>query len=88
MKTNLDPPSLMVYVVILRVVPEEELERIERECISTVIVNSFHGGEAKKEHSPADPQARDLVCHSGANRIHEETFDRMIVESAERVGNV
>lgn len=70
------------------VVPEKVLQGIKGQSVSAVIVNRLHSRKCEKSHSATDPETRDLVGHSCSDGVHEETFEGMVVESAERVRNI
>lgn len=86
--TNLDTPALVVNVVIARVVPEHLLQRVPRQAISAMVVDRLHGREAKEHHGAARSHPREFVAEARANRVHEETLERVIVKCAERVRDV
>jgi hypothetical protein len=86
--TNLDAPALMVHIMVPRIVPENVLQRIEWKGISAMIVDCLHSRETKEKHCAPDLKARKLVGHSGANGIHKETLEGMVVEGTKRVRNI
>jgi len=86
--TNLDAPALVVHIMVPCVVPEKVLQGIEGQSVSAVIVNRLHGRKCEKGHSAADSKTGDFVGDSCSDSVHEEAFEGMVVESAERVRNV
>lgn len=87
-EVGLDAPALVVHVVVDSVVPENLLERIPRERVAAVVIDRFHGAEAEEDHSSAQAHPRELVCQTGADGVHEQALEGMVVQRAERVGDV
>ena len=86
--TNLDAPALVVHIMVPCVVPEKVLQGVEGQSVSTVIVNRLHGRKCEKGHSAADPETRYFVGNPCSDSVHEEAFEGVVVESAERVRNI
>ena len=79
---------LTMDVVIIRVVPEEMLKRIQRESKSTMIVNSLRGRNSEEENPLTRRHQCAGVGDSRSKSIEDESFDRVVVKRSEGVGNV
>lgn len=66
----------------------EMLQRIPRESIAAVIVNRLDGGEGEEPHALAIRHPGCQECDAGASSIEKESFNGMVVESTESIGNV
>ena len=44
----------MIYIVVIGRVTAEQLERVEREAVPTVVVDGLAGGDDEEEHRLAD----------------------------------
>ena len=51
---RLDADNLVMYIVVIGRVAAEQLERVEREAVPTVVVDGLAGGNDEEEHRLAD----------------------------------
>lgn len=77
-----------MYIMIIGGIREEELEWIEGQSITAVIVYSLAGG--KSENDDCLPSGHEGTClgNDRTERIEDEPFQRVVVERAERIGHV
>lgn len=61
-KVGLDAPALMVDIVVGRIVRRDELQRVKRQLVAAVIVNSLEGRAGKEADGLAVRQPGDEVC--------------------------
>jgi hypothetical protein len=64
------------------------LKRVPRKSETAVIVDSFGCRNAEEEDILSNREPHHHMSEKGAAGIENETFNGMIVESAERIGNV
>lgn len=75
-------------VMIVCIVPEEELQRVEPEAISAMVVNGLHGPESKQKRRLTDGHARHALREERAHRVHQKSLQWMVVLRTEGVWNV
>lgn len=78
----------MVDVVVSRIVFGNVLQRIPGECVAAVIVNGLDGRASEEPHSLSRRHARDHKRETRAQRVQQESFEWVVVQSAESVRNV
>lgn len=77
-----------MQVVVVDVVGKEALERIPREVVAAVVVDRLGRRDAKEQDGLPGRHARARLGHDGSERVHDEAFDGVVVQGAERVGDV
>ena len=87
-EVGLDPVCLMVDIVVIRIVGEQELERIPPDPVATVVIDRLDRAEREEEDGLADRHARELECDNRAEAIEEETLHRVVVQCAESIRDV
>jgi hypothetical protein len=87
-KVLLDPPTLMVQIVVLGIVPKDRLEGIPPDIVSTVVVHRLDRAYPKEDDGLSDGHACCRVSQDGTERVQEEAFDGVVVESSKCVGDV
>lgn len=87
-KVRLDSPALVVNVMVSGIVGCKMLQRIPGESIAAVIVNGFDGRKGEEPHALASRHPGCQECDASASSIEKESFNGMVVESAESIGNV
>ena len=78
----------MVNVVIIRIIPADVLERVEREHISTMVINSLEGCKCKEKNCLSNCKTGTRHRCEIAERIHDKRLNGMAVQCAKRVGNI
>lgn len=78
----------MVNIVIVCIVPEEELQRVEPEAISAMVVNGLHGPESKEKRRLTNGHARQALRENRAHRVQKKSLQWMVVLCTEGVWNV
>lgn len=53
-----------------------------------MVVNGLEGREGEEGERSTVAHATDKECKTGADTVHQESLERMVVESAKRVGHV
>ena len=74
--------------MVARVVPEQPLQRVPGQRVAAVVVNRLEGREAEEDHGTARAHTRQLVAEAGADGVHQQALDGMVVERAKGVGHV
>lgn len=74
--------------VLVGVVVEESLERVEGQVVSAVVVDGLESREGEEGECSAVAHATDKECKAGADTVHKESLEGVVVESAKRVGHV
>ena len=87
-EVGLDTPALMVNVVISSIVGGDVLQRIPWESITAMVVDGFDSGESKEQHALTAGHPRNQVPDASTRSIQQKPFDRVVVQSTERVGYV
>lgn len=78
----------MMQIMIFRIIPKNRLTRIPPQPISTMIVHRLYATDRKEQRRlPGGHEAEEVgaECTEG---IEEETFEGVVVEGAEGVGDV
>ena len=75
-------------VMIIGIVAEDELQRIQGQAISAMIIDSLHSREHKQDSCLADSHHRKRLSNHCSKRIQEEALEWMIVKRAIGVGYV
>jgi len=75
----------VVNVVIVGVVARKQLERIEWQGVSTVVVDGLEGGNCEQKCSLTDGHSRYPLSEDSTARIEKEALNGMVVQRAERV---
>lgn len=75
-------------VVVICVVAEQVLEGIPRKCESAVIVDRLCRRDAKEQDVLSDREPGNHVCEKRAASVENETLDRVVIQSTERVRDV
>lgn len=78
----------MVNIVVRRIVACDVLQRVPWERVPAVVVDGLGGAEDIEEERHARRHHAELVGETCAGRVHHESFDRVVVESAVGVWNV
>lgn len=65
-KVALDTNNLMVNIMIIRVVPEEHLERVHREAVPAVVVDRLQGAQREKHRRLTCSHPGKELCDTGA----------------------
>lgn len=87
-KVLLNPPTLMVQIVVLGIVPKDGLEGIPPDVVSTVVVHRLDRAYPEEDDGLSDGHPCCRVCEDGTERVQEEAFDGVVVEGSKRVGHV
>lgn len=77
-----------MYIMIIRVVPEEMLERIPGKRESTMIIHSFQRRQGEEDNPLSQRHQSTSMSNSSSESIEDESFERMVVECTEGVGHV
>ena len=75
-------------IMIICVVAKEVLERVPRESESAMIIDSLRRRDAEEEDILSNRQIGDHVSEESAASVENESFDWVIVECSESIGNV
>ena len=75
-------------VVIIRVIPAEVLEGVEREPISTMVINSLESRKCEEKNCLSDCKTGTRHRCDITERIHDKRLDWMAVQCAKCVGNI
>ena len=75
----------MVNVVIVSIAAREPLQGVERERVSTVVVDGLEGGNREQKRGLAKRHAGQPLGDHSTTRIKDETLDRVVVPSAVRI---
>jgi hypothetical protein len=81
-EVGLDSPCLMMDVVVCGIVAGDELQRVPREVVATVVVHSLHSGEAEEECALADAHSHGFERSAGSEGVKKESLNWMVVQSA------
>lgn len=87
-EVGLDPPALMVDVVVGGVVARDVLQRIPRQGVPAVVVDRLDHAAHEEPHSHSGCHEGRFVGEARTDRVHDERFHRVVVQSSVRVGNV
>lgn len=87
-EVGLDPPALVVDVVVGGVVARDVLYGIPRKRIAAVVVDRLDGAPHEEPHPQAGGHQGELVGEARARGVQQEAFDGVVVESSERVRDV
>ena len=82
---SVERAHLMVNVMIVSVVAREQLERVEWQGVSTVVVDGLEGGNCEQKCSLAEGHSRYPLSEDSTTRIKKEALDGMVVQRTERV---
>lgn len=74
--------NLMMDVVVVCIVSTEHLERVEWEAVSAVVIDRLARAEREQEQGLPDSHSRQVLCQSRTKGVKDETFERVVVESA------
>lgn len=74
--------------MVFSVVPERPLERVPGEFVAAVVVDGLERAEGEEGEAALLRHAGDFECESGAEGVHEEAFEGVVVECSEGVGAV
>lgn len=80
--------KLTMNVVVVRVVAEQVLNRIPRECEPAVVIDRLCRRNSKEEDTLAHRHERARVGDGGSERVENEAFEGVVVEGSEGVGDV
>jgi hypothetical protein len=69
----------MMDIVIVRIVGEQELQRVPPQPIATVVIDSLDGRKGEKEDGFSGREASDGMSDCCSDRIENEAFDRVVV---------
>ena len=64
------------------------LQRIPGECVAAVIIDCLDRRGREKHQSLAGCHSCNFICYACSESIEEKPLERMVVESAESVGDV
>lgn len=84
----LDPPCLVVDVVVCRVVAGEDLEGVPGEVVAAVVVHSLDGRQTEEESPLAKGHAGDQEGEARAEGVEKEALEGVVVQRAVCVGDV
>jgi len=79
---------LMVNIMVICIIRHEDLERVEREVVSAVVVHCLETGETEQDHSLTSGHADYGLCDKSACGVKNETFDGMVVKCPVGVRNI
>lgn len=74
--------------LLISIVVEEALQRVEWQVISAVIVDSLQSGKRKEGKSTTVAHTTDKESQAGSDAVHQETLEWMVVQCAKRVGHI
>ena len=77
--------NLVVNIVVVSVVAREPLQRVERQGVSAVIVDSLEGGNYEQKRSLANRHASQPLRDDSTARIKNEALDGVVIQCAVRV---
>ena len=70
------------------IVRSNALQRVPRESVAAVVINSLESAAGEENHALTRRQTSGFEGNAGSEGIEEEAFKGVIVESAKSVGNV
>ena len=79
---------LVVNVVIVSVVARKQLERVEWQGVSAVVVDGLEGSKCEEKCSLTDGHSRRPLSEHSTTGIKKEALDGMVVQRTERVRHV
>ena len=79
---------LMMDIMVISVVPKHDLQRIERQSVSAMIVHSLESRKREQHDRLTNSQERYFMRQGGSARIKQETFQGMVVQRPERVRHI
>jgi hypothetical protein len=78
----------MVYVVIICVILRHHLQRVERETVPAMVIDSLESRNAEQERGLTSAHTGQRLGDDRAERVQQEALYRVIVQSTERVWDV
>lgn len=87
-KVGLDTIRLMVNIVVIRIVVKEQLTRIPPDLVSTMIIHRLGRRNGEKQGSLTDRQSNQLFRQYSSNRVHDQPFNRVIIQRAKSIWDV
>lgn len=87
-KVGLDAPVLVVDVVVGSVVARDDLKRVPRERVATVVVHSLDSRQGEEDSALAHRHQAGLEGKASTNRIKQEPLERVVVQGAVGIRNI
>jgi hypothetical protein len=75
-------------IMIIAIIGEQDLKRIPRELVPTMIVHSLCRRDRKEEDRLSRSHERATLRQSRAEGVEDEPFERVVVEGSKGVGDV
>ena len=69
----------MMDIMVVGIIPEEELERVKWQSVTAVVVNCFESGEGEEERGLPDSHEGQFLGNESTERIEDKAFYRMVV---------
>ena len=78
----------MMNVMIRGIIVGQNLKRVEWKAKSAVIIDCLESCQSEKNSSLTNAETRKLIGQQRTNRVRNESFNWMVVQSCESIGNI
>lgn len=78
----------MMNVVVDGIVVGQNLKRVQWKAESAMVINRLERCQSEKNSSLTDAETRELVGQQRADGVFNKSFDWMVVQSSERIGDI
>jgi hypothetical protein len=87
-KTYLDPPVLLVDIMVGGIIIGKDLKRVVGKTEAAVVVDGLERCQGEKYGSLANVKAGELVGQDRVNGVFDKSFERVIVQRSKGVRDV